>query len=154
MTGFNKICVNAIDYCDIKVFAVALYRAMAQGKTFLFRTAAGLVKVLGGVSDIPLLSREDMVTTETQSGGVVVVGSHTQKTTAQLEELLQLDCTVPVAFNSDLVLQGDDALYAEVIAAWRSRKRSSAPERSRCASRVASCSRCRTTRRKAHFCAA
>ncbi|WP_308615986.1 four-carbon acid sugar kinase family protein [uncultured Enorma sp.] len=114
VTGFNKVCVNAIDYCDIKVFAVALYRAMAQGKTFLFRTAAGLVKVLGGVSDIPLLSREDMVTTETQSGGVVVVGSHTQKTTTQLEELLQLDCTVPVAFNSDLVLQGDDALYAEV----------------------------------------
>ena len=114
VTDFNKICVNAIDYCDIKVFAVALYRAMAQGKTFLFRTAAGLVKVLGGVSDIPLLGREDMVTTETQSGGVVVVGSHTQKTTAQLEKLLQLDCTVPVAFNSDLVLQGDDALYAEV----------------------------------------
>lgn len=114
VSGFNKVCVNAIDYCDIKVFAVALYRAMAQGKTFMFRTAAGLVKVLGGVSDIPLLTREDMVTTETQNGGVVVVGSHTQKTTAQLEELLKLDCTVPVAFNSDLVLQGDDAFYAEV----------------------------------------
>lgn len=114
VSGFNKVCVNAIDYCDIKVFAVALYRAMAQGKTFMFRTAAGLVKVLGGVSDIPLLTREDMVTTETQNGGVVVVGSHTQKTTAQLEELLKLECTVPVAFNSDLVLQGDDAFYAEV----------------------------------------
>lgn len=114
VSGFNKVCVNAIDYCDIKVFALALYRAMAQGKTFMFRTAAGLVKVLGGVSDIPLLTREDMVTTETQNGGVVVVGSHTQKTTAQLEELLKLDCTVPVAFNSDLVLQGDDAFYAEV----------------------------------------
>lgn len=114
VSGFNKVCVNAIDYCDIKVFAVALYRAMAQGKTFMFRTAAGLVKVLGGVSDIPLLTRDDMVTTETQNGGVVVVGSHTQKTTAQLEELLKLDCTVPVAFNSDLVLQGDDAFYAEV----------------------------------------
>lgn len=114
VSGFNKVCVNAIDYCDIKVFSVALYRAMAQGKTFMFRTAAGLVKVLGGVSDIPLLTREDMVTTETQNGGVVVVGSHTQKTTAQLEELLKLDCTVPVAFNSDLVLQGDDAFYAEI----------------------------------------
>lgn len=114
VTGFNKVCVNAIDYRDIKVFAVALYRAITQGKTFMFRTAAGLVKVLGGVSDIPLLTREDMVTAETQNGGVVVVGSHTQKTTAQLEELLKLDCTVPVAFNSDLVLQGDDALYAEV----------------------------------------
>ena len=34
VTGFNKICVNAIDYCDIKVFAVALYRAMAGFRTF------------------------------------------------------------------------------------------------------------------------
>ena len=30
---FNKVVVNAVDYCDIKVFSTALYRAMAQGKT-------------------------------------------------------------------------------------------------------------------------
>lgn len=112
--NFNKVCVNAIDYCDIKVFAVALYRAMAKGHTFMFRTAAGLVKVMGGVSDIPLLTRKDMVTTETDFGGIVVVGSHTQKTTDQLKELLKLDCTVPVEFNSNLVLEGDTAFYKEV----------------------------------------
>lgn len=111
---FNKVCVNAIDYCDIKVFAVALYRAMGKGRTFMFRTAAGLVKVMGGVSDIPLLKRKDMVTVENDFGGIVVVGSHTQKTTAQLNELLKLDCTVPVEFNSNLVLDGDEAFYAEV----------------------------------------
>ncbi len=111
---FNKICVNAIDYCDIKVFSVALYRAMAKGKNFMFRTAAGLVKVMGGVSDIPLLTREDMVVKETENGGIVVVGSHTQKTTSQLNELLKLDCVAPVQFDSNKVLDGDKAFYAEV----------------------------------------
>lgn len=112
--GFGKVCLNAVDYCDLKVFCVALYRAMARGKRFLFRTAAGLVKVMGGITDRPLLKRRDMVVRETELGGVVVVGSHTRKTTAQLHELLKLNCVVPVEFNSNTVLDGDEAFYAEV----------------------------------------
>lgn len=111
---FNKVVVNAVDYCDLKVFAVALYRAIASGKVFMFRTAAGLVKVMGGISDRPLLTRKEMVVNETSNGGVVVVGSHTQKTTAQLEELLELDNVVPIRFDSNQVLEGDEAFYAEV----------------------------------------
>ncbi|MGI6107131.1 MAG: four-carbon acid sugar kinase family protein [Lachnospiraceae bacterium] len=111
---FGKVCVNAIDYCDVKVFCIALYRAMAAGKTFLYRTAASFVKVVGGISDRPLLTRKDMVTAENGNGGVVVVGSHTAKTTAQLEELLRMPGTVPVEFRSSLVLSGDDAFYGEV----------------------------------------
>ena len=111
---FGKVCLNAADYCDLKVFCIALYRAMRKGKRFLFRTAAGLVKVMGGISDRPLLTRRDMVVQETELGGVVVVGSHTQKTTAQLNELLKLECVVPVEFNSNTVLDGDEAFYAEV----------------------------------------
>ena len=111
---FGKVCLNAVDYCDLKVFCVALYRAMGKGKRFLFRTAAGLVKVMGGITDRPLLKRRDMVVKETDFGGVVVVGSHTQKTTAQLHELLKLDCVVSVEFDSNKVLDGDEAFYAEV----------------------------------------
>ncbi len=114
VSNFEKVCVNAVAYCDLKVFSIALYRAMAKGKNFLFRTAAGLVKIMGGISDQPLLTRKDMIVRETELGGVVVVGSHTQKTTAQLNELLKLDCVVPVAFDSNKVLEGDDAFYAEV----------------------------------------
>lgn len=114
VANFNKVCVNAVDCCDIKVFAVALYRAMARGKTFLFRSAAELVKVLGGISDIPLLRRQDMILEDAPQGGVVIVGSHTQKTTAQLTELLKLPYVEPIAFNSDLVLQGPHALSQEV----------------------------------------
>ena len=114
VNDFGKVCLNAADYCDLKVFSIAFYRAAARGKKFMFRTAAGEVKVLGGISDQPLLTRRDMVVKETDLGGVVVVGSHTGKTTAQLRELLTLDCVVPVEFDSDKVLEGDDAFYAEV----------------------------------------
>ena len=114
VSNFNKIVVNAIDYCDLKVFAIALYRAIALGKNFMFRMAAGLVKVMGGITDQPLLTRKDMVVKETDNGGIVVVGSHTQKTTAQLEALLTLDCVEGIEFHSDLVLEGDEAFYKEV----------------------------------------
>ncbi len=87
---FNKIIVNSVGYADIKVFCVALYRAMAKGKVFMFRTAAGIVKVMGGVTDQPLLTRKQMVVKETKNGGIIIVGSHTNKTTAQLNELKKL----------------------------------------------------------------
>lgn len=113
--SFNKVCVNAIDYCDVKVFAVALYRALGKGKRFVFRTAAGLVKVMGGVSDKPLLTREEMIKDDSSKGGLVVIGSHTEKTTAQLKDLVEnADDIVSIPFNSDLVLEGDEALSAEV----------------------------------------
>lgn len=114
VTGFGKVAVNAVDYCDLKVFAVALYRCLARGKRFLFRTAAGLVKVMGGISDRPLLTRDEMVHGSSRNGGVVVVGSHTEKTTAQLRALLALPGTEPIEFQSDMVLQGEEALSAEV----------------------------------------
>ena len=113
-SGFQKIILNAIDYCDVKVFCVALYRAIAKGKRYLFRSAAALVKVMGGISDRPLLTRKEMIRKETENGGIVVVGSHTQKTTRQLDRLLTLENCVGIEFNSDLVLEGDEALDQEV----------------------------------------
>lgn len=114
VSGFGKIVVNAADDCDLKVFCVALYRAMAKGKRFLFRTAASFVKVMGGVTDRPLLSRDEMVTQETDCGGIVVVGSHTKKTTAQLQQLLTVPGVEAIEFDSNLVLKGEAAFEAEI----------------------------------------
>jgi uncharacterized protein YgbK (DUF1537 family) len=113
--GFNKVIVNAVAPCDVKVFVIALYQALAAGKHFLFRSAAGLVKEMGAVTDKPLLTRDEMIKTDTVSlhGGIVVVGSHTQKTTSQLEVLKTLPGVEPLEFNSDLVLQPSE-LDAEV----------------------------------------
>lgn len=101
---FNKVVVNAVDYCDIKVFCVALYRAMAKGKVFMFRTAAAIVKVMGGISDQPLLTKEKMIVKNNSNGGIVVIGSHTKKTTMQLESLKKIKDLKFIEFDSDLVL--------------------------------------------------
>ena len=110
---FNKIVVNAVDYADLKVFCVALYRAMAKGKVFMFRTAAAIVKVMGGVSDQPLLTRAQMVVKETDNGGIIVVGSHTNKTTAQVEELKKLTDIEFIELDATLV-RDEEAFENEV----------------------------------------
>ena len=110
---FNKIIINAVDYIDIKVFCVALYRAMAKGKIFMMRTAAGIVKVMGGVTDQPLLTREQMVVKETDNGGIIVVGSHTDKTTKQVEALKELSDIEFIELDATLV-KDDAAFEAEV----------------------------------------
>ncbi|SFL89678.1 four-carbon acid sugar kinase family protein [Pelosinus propionicus] len=105
ITAFGKIVVNAIDAYDLKIFCVALYRAIAQGKYFVFRTAAGFIKELGAISDKPLLTRQEMITSGGGNGGIVVVGSHTQKTNNQVEQLKTLEGIRFIEFNSDLVLE-------------------------------------------------
>lgn len=110
---FNKIIVNAVDYIDLKIFSIALYRAMNKGKLFMFRTAASLVKVMGGVTDQPLLERGQMIVKETQNGGVIVVGSHTEKTTKQVEELKKLTDIEFIELDATLVAD-EEAFEKEV----------------------------------------
>lgn len=104
VTDFNKVIVNAVDYIDVQVFVIALIRALRQGKLFMFRSAAALTKVLGGVSDQPLLTKADLIDSTTTAGGLVVIGSHVQKTTDQLKALQQLNNVLFIEFDVKTVL--------------------------------------------------
>ena len=53
------------------------------GKKFIFRSAAALTKVIGGVSDKSLLSREELINNN-HHGGLIIIGSHVKKTTTQI----------------------------------------------------------------------
>ncbi|MFF2446930.1 four-carbon acid sugar kinase family protein [Neobacillus sp. NPDC058068] len=113
VNDFNKVVVNAVDYVDVKIFTIALIRALHAGKNFMFRSAAALTKVLGGVSDKELLTREELMKEESNNGGLIIVGSHVQKTTEQLEELKKSDAIEFIEFNVHLVLQ-PEKFHAEV----------------------------------------
>lgn len=104
VNSFNKVIVNAVSYEDLKVFGIAFYRAVNKGKRFIIRSAASLVKVLGGISDKELLNKQQFVTNTENGGGLVVVGSYAEKTTRQLEKLKDLKNAVFIEFNSDCVL--------------------------------------------------
>jgi uncharacterized protein YgbK (DUF1537 family) len=102
---FNKVVVNAIDYVDVKIFTIALLKAIKLGKNFIFRSAAALTKVIGGVSDKDLLTKAELIKEESSHGGLIIVGSHVKKTTEQLEELKKCNFIEFVEFNCHLVLQ-------------------------------------------------
>jgi len=94
--NFNKVIVNAVDYVDVKIFMIAFIKALAEGKEFIFRSAAAVTKVFGGIPDKPLLSRNELIGKDNKNGGIVLIGSHVMKTTRQLEELRS--CSYPIEF--------------------------------------------------------
>ncbi|MEK4444327.1 four-carbon acid sugar kinase family protein [Niallia sp. FSL K6-0077] len=105
VSDFNKVVVNAVDYVDVEVFVISLIKAMKAGKHFMFRSAAALTKVIGGVSDRGLLTRDELIKEESNHGGLIIVGSHVKKTTEQLEELKKYEIIEFIEFNVHLVLQ-------------------------------------------------
>lgn len=95
---FTRYVVDAADDRDVEVFAAALLRAIGAGKHYLFRCAAGLVRVLGGVEYRgPLTGPELRVG---RSPGLILVGSHVKKTSDQLQQLLQAQMLIePICFD-------------------------------------------------------
>lgn len=104
--NFEKIIVNSISHEDVKAFAVAFFRALKQGGEFIIRSAAAVTKVLGGVVDKTLLTKKELVAEGVSNGGIVLIGSHVNKTTAQLAQLKMSSYPLSfIEFNQHLVLQ-------------------------------------------------
>lgn len=109
---FNKVVVNAISYEDLQVFVTALLSCIKKGKHFMFRTAAAFTKVIGGISDKPLLTKEELLPEDSNpNGGLIIAGSHVNKTTAQLEKLKELSGISLIEFN--VRLADNEALFAK-----------------------------------------
>jgi len=92
---FNKIIVNAVDYVDVKIFALALIRSE---KNFIFRTAAAFTKIIGGVADKNFSTKAELVE-DNPNGGLIIIGSHVKKTTAQLDELKKIPSVAFIEFD-------------------------------------------------------
>ena len=84
------ICiVNAADQRDIEVFVQGLLIAEAEGKRFLYRTAASFIPARLGLPPRPVLTASDL-DLPASGGGLIIVGSHMPQTTSQLQALLAL----------------------------------------------------------------
>lgn len=106
-SGNVPIVVNAINYQDLDVVSLALLKAIEGGKHFLFRTAASLVKSLGGFSHKPYLEAKEMArgSDGKNFGGLLVVGSHTKLTTEQLSDLVSEVHIRPIELNVEMILE-------------------------------------------------
>ncbi len=85
----SQVCVvNAVSYRDLEVFVLGLLNAEAQGRRYVYRTAASFVQVRAGIPPHPLLTQTTLPLTESeQTGGLIIAGSYVPRTTQQLKTL-------------------------------------------------------------------
>jgi uncharacterized protein YgbK (DUF1537 family) len=87
LQGLQFAVVNALEYADYEVVALAATRLESAGKSWLYRTAPSFVPVLAGLEDNPPLSGAEIWPGPKRPGhGLVVVGSHTAMTNQQVEQ--------------------------------------------------------------------
>ncbi|WP_416675093.1 four-carbon acid sugar kinase family protein [Egbenema bharatensis] len=83
------VAVDAETQADMDQFASDVLAAAAQGKRFLFRSAASLLTALAKLPPQPVAPEAMATYTRKGKPGAVIVGSHVKKTTEQLTELLK-----------------------------------------------------------------
>jgi uncharacterized protein YgbK (DUF1537 family) len=91
MALHDNVCVavDAEQQEDLNRFAQDLLAAAAQGKRFLFRSAASLLTALAQLPPQPIPAEQMAQSVRGGRRGAFVVGSHVKKTTEQLNILLQ-----------------------------------------------------------------
>ena len=100
----NRCCVvDAETQADLNHLAEQLQAAAAQGKRFLFRSAASLLTALARLPPQPVAAEAMRAYVRHDQPGVVIVGSHVKKTTAQLARLLDAPGIVPLEVDVDRI---------------------------------------------------
>ena len=110
------VAVDSETQADMNHFAADILAAAAQGKRFLFRSAASLLTALADLPPQPVAAENMAIYTREGKSGAIIVGSHVQKTTEQLEELLKLPGTVAVEVNvAQLLKPASDQLLNQAL---------------------------------------
>jgi len=117
----NVCCaVDGEAQADLDSFAQDILTAASRGKRFLFRSAASLLTALAALPPQPVAAEQMGRYLRGTAPGVVIVGSHVQKTTRQLECLLGQPgvggIEVAVARLQTPNGQGADTLLQETLA--------------------------------------
>lgn len=103
------VVVDAEQQSDLDRFAQDILTAASQGKRFLFRSAASLLTALAQLPPQPIAPGAMASYVRGQRPGVVIVGSHVQKTTEQLELLLAEPGVAPIEVPVAQLVDGSDA---------------------------------------------
>jgi uncharacterized protein YgbK (DUF1537 family) len=113
----NNVCavVDAETQSDLNHFAEQLRAAAAQGKRFLFRSAASLLTALAGLP-VQSVAAQDMARyVRNGKAGAIIVGSHVKKTTQQLAQLLDMSGIAAIEVNVENLAQHRALLLSDIV---------------------------------------
>ena len=112
----NACCVvDAEQQSDLDGFARQVLAAAAEGKRFLFRSAASLLTAFAGLPPQPVVAAEMSRFVRDRRPGVVLVGSHVDKSSRQLSYLTENSTILPLHVDLDAMVRDEDSLFAELV---------------------------------------
>ncbi len=113
LSGNQCGVVDAETQADLDKFAADVLAAAAEGKHFLFRSAASLLTSLASLGSQPVAATDMAQYVRQGKPGAVIVGSHVKKTTQQLEQLLKAPGIVGVEVDvAHLLNESEDQRVA------------------------------------------
>lgn len=114
--GGRPVVINAAAYSDLWVTVLGLLEAEAAGKRFIYRTSASFVRARAGISERGPLNRRDLLgpLAPPITNGLVIVGSHVQRTTDQLNRLLELPNLAPIDVDVNELAGGGAVRRAQI----------------------------------------
>jgi uncharacterized protein YgbK (DUF1537 family) len=89
LTNNQCVVVDGEKQADLDKFAQDLLTVAAEGQKFLLRSAASILTSLANLGKQPVAAENMAQYKPNHNTGVILVGSHVQKTTQQLNQLLQ-----------------------------------------------------------------
>jgi uncharacterized protein YgbK (DUF1537 family) len=98
------LIINALNQNQLDRFSRIIIKS---NRKIIFRTGASLVVSFGGISKKSLLQKSDLLISDSSNGGLIIVGSHVPKSTAQFTELLKTEIN-PLEFEVEKYLKNQD----------------------------------------------
>lgn len=105
--------INAQSYDELQAAALQICSQCSRD-AIIIRSSSSLPKAISGIPDIPLLDKR-ILSPQANTPPLFVIGSHVQKTTHQLERLLQAEGTCGIEVDVQRILDDADALMLETI---------------------------------------
>jgi uncharacterized protein YgbK (DUF1537 family) len=113
----NRCCVvDGERQADFDKFAADILTAASQGKKFLFRSGASILTSLANLGPQPIPATEMSKYVRGGKPGAIIVGSHVQKTTEQLTQLLAAPGIVGVEIDVSQLIEDNPTQRAGLLA--------------------------------------
>jgi uncharacterized protein YgbK (DUF1537 family) len=114
----NRCCVvDGERQADFDLFAADVLAAVGQGKKFLFRSGASILTSLAQLGPQPIPAAEMSKYVRAGKPGAIIIGSHVQKTTDQLTQLLATPGIVGVEIDISQLVGENAVVRAGLLAA-------------------------------------
>ena len=112
----NRCCVvDGEQQSDFDKFAADILTAASQGKRFLFRSGASILTSLANLGSQPIPATEMSKYVRDGKPGAIIIGSHVQKTTEQLAQLLKAKGIVGVEIDVSQLISDDATTRTQLL---------------------------------------